>query len=68
VLNSKLDGFSGADIEMLCREAGMIALRENLRARKISKEHINMAIEIRELGTLINPLFISILPIRILVL
>jgi len=45
VLNSKLEGFSGADIEMLCREAGMIALRENLRARKISKEHFNMAIE-----------------------
>jgi len=45
VLNSKLEGFSGADIEMLCREAGMIALRENLKARKISKEHFNMAIE-----------------------
>jgi len=45
MLNSKLEGFSGADIEMLCREAGMIALRENLRARKISKEHFDMAIE-----------------------
>jgi len=45
VLNKKLDGFSGADIETLCREAGMIALRENLRARKISKEHFEAATE-----------------------
>jgi transitional endoplasmic reticulum ATPase len=44
-LNKKLDGFTGADIETLCREAGMIALRENLRARKITEEHFIMAIE-----------------------
>ena len=44
-LNKKLDGFSGADVETLCREAGMIALRENLRARKITGEHFLMAIE-----------------------
>ena len=44
-LNKKLDGFTGADIETLCREAGMIALRENLRARKITEEHFKMAIE-----------------------
>ena len=44
-LNMKLDGFSGADVETLCREAGMIALRENLRARKISEEHFKAAIE-----------------------
>ena len=44
-LNKQLDGFTGADIETLCREAGMIALRENLRARKITEEHFKMAIE-----------------------
>ncbi len=44
-LNKQLDGFSGADVETLCREAGMIALRENLRARKITKENFEMAIE-----------------------
>ena len=44
-LNTKLDGFTGADVETLCREAGMIALRENLRARKITGEHFKMAIE-----------------------
>ncbi len=44
-LNKMLDGFTGADIETLCREAGMIALRENLRARKITEEHFKMALE-----------------------
>ncbi len=52
-LNRTLKGFSGADVETLCREAGMIALRENIRARKITKEHFKQASE------LINP---SILP------
>ena len=37
------DGFSGADIETLCREAAMIALRENIRARKVSIEHFKEA-------------------------
>jgi transitional endoplasmic reticulum ATPase len=44
-LNEKLVGYSGADVETLCREAGMIALRENMRARKISKNHFELAIE-----------------------
>ncbi|GAF99324.1 unnamed protein product, partial [marine sediment metagenome] len=38
------DGFSGADIETWCRESAMIALRENIRARKISLEHFKEAI------------------------
>ncbi|TFG14755.1 MAG: AAA family ATPase [Promethearchaeota archaeon] len=36
-------GFSGADIETLCREAAMIALRENIRARVISLDHFKEA-------------------------
>ena len=44
-LNKKLEGFTGADVETLCREAGMIALRENLKARKISAEHFKAATE-----------------------
>ena len=44
-LNEKLEGYSGADVETLCREAGMIALRENIRARKISEDHFKLAIE-----------------------
>ena len=38
-LNKLIDGFSGADIETWCREAAMLALRENIRARKVSIEH-----------------------------
>jgi len=37
------EGFSGADIESWCREAAMIALRENLRARVITLEHFKEA-------------------------
>jgi transitional endoplasmic reticulum ATPase len=45
-INKKLKGFSGADIETLCREAAMIALRENLRARKVTLEHFRIAKEL----------------------
>jgi len=48
-LNDMIDGFSGADIETWCREAAMIALRENIRARKVSSEHF------REARKLVNP-------------
>jgi transitional endoplasmic reticulum ATPase len=37
------DGFSGADIETLCREAAMNALRENIRARVVTMDHFNEA-------------------------
>ncbi|MFX1599763.1 MAG: CDC48 family AAA ATPase [Promethearchaeota archaeon] len=45
-LNNMIEGFSGADIETWCREAAMIALRENIRARKVSLEHFKEAREI----------------------
>ncbi len=48
-LNQMVKGFSGADIETFCREAAMIALRENIRARKISEDHF------REARKLVNP-------------
>ncbi|MFW9969046.1 MAG: CDC48 family AAA ATPase [Candidatus Odinarchaeota archaeon] len=48
-LNEMLDGFSGADIETWCREAAMIALRENIRARKVSLEHF------KEARKIVNP-------------
>jgi len=48
-LNSMIEGFSGADIETWCREAAMIALRENIRARKVSLEHF------KEARDMVNP-------------
>ncbi|TFG06148.1 MAG: AAA family ATPase, partial [Promethearchaeota archaeon] len=43
-INEIIDvGFSGADIETLCREAAMHALRENIRARVVSIEHFEQA-------------------------
>ena len=44
-LKDLMDGFSGADIETWCREAAMIALRENIRARVVSYEHFDEAKE-----------------------
>ncbi|VVB71130.1 VCP-like ATPase [uncultured archaeon] len=40
----KTVGYSGADLEALCREAGMIALRKN--SEKITKEHFSKAMEV----------------------
>ncbi|MFX0020867.1 MAG: CDC48 family AAA ATPase [Candidatus Hermodarchaeota archaeon] len=48
-LNNMIDGFSGADIETWCREAAMIALRENIRARKVSLDHF------KEARKIVNP-------------
>ncbi|MFX1374913.1 MAG: CDC48 family AAA ATPase [Promethearchaeota archaeon] len=42
-LTEMTEGFSGADIETWCREAAMIALRENIRARKVTIEHFKEA-------------------------
>lgn len=39
------EGFAGADIEALCREAGMIALRENREADEVRMEHFIKAFE-----------------------
>ncbi|MEJ2249788.1 MAG: CDC48 family AAA ATPase [Candidatus Lokiarchaeota archaeon] len=44
-LSDLMEGFSGADIETWCREAAMIALRENIRARVVSLEHFQEAKE-----------------------
>jgi transitional endoplasmic reticulum ATPase len=37
--------FSGADIENVCREAAMIALREDAEAKEVTKKHFDTALE-----------------------
>lgn len=44
-ISKSLDGFVGADIEAFCREAGLIALREDTEANKIMNKHFLMAKE-----------------------
>lgn len=39
------EGYTGADIESLAREAAMLALREDINSEKISKEHFDKAME-----------------------
>ncbi|MBR9683496.1 CDC48 family AAA ATPase [Candidatus Woesearchaeota archaeon] len=44
-LATKTEGYVGADIAGVCREAAMIALREDLATKKIKMEHFNSALE-----------------------
>jgi len=44
-LAKKTDKYSGADIEAVCREAAMLALRENLEAKKVSAKHFEEALK-----------------------
>ena len=39
------EGYVGADIEAICREAGMIALRENIDAKEVKMEHFLQAMQ-----------------------
>jgi transitional endoplasmic reticulum ATPase len=41
-----LEGYTGADIESLCREAAMIAVRKDYTARKVELEHFKKALEV----------------------
>jgi transitional endoplasmic reticulum ATPase len=44
-LAKETDGYTGADIEGLCREAAMLALRENKDAKIILKKHFEKAMD-----------------------
>ena len=43
-LAKRLEGFVGADIENLCREAAMVALRQNKKTRTVTQEHFEEAL------------------------
>ncbi len=45
-LAEELDGYTGADIEGLCREAAMVALREKKDARKVAMSHFQEAMKV----------------------
>ncbi|KAA0003466.1 MAG: CDC48 family AAA ATPase [Thermoplasmata archaeon] len=44
-LSEMSEGYVGADIEAICREAAMIALRENRETNKVKREHFMKALE-----------------------
>ena len=45
-ISGKLEGYVGADIENLCREAGLIALREDKGAKKVTAKHFEEAMKL----------------------
>jgi transitional endoplasmic reticulum ATPase len=42
-LAERTEGYTGADIEGICREAGIIALRSNIKAKKVELSHFEDA-------------------------
>ena len=44
-LANRTDGYSGADIEAVCREAAMLALRENINAKVVERRHFEEALK-----------------------
>ncbi len=44
-LAKKTEGYVGADIEAVCREAAMLALRENIKAKEVTAKHFEKALK-----------------------
>jgi transitional endoplasmic reticulum ATPase len=44
-LSNKTEGYTGADIEVLCRKAGMIALHEDMDIQKVAYRHFKAALK-----------------------
>jgi transitional endoplasmic reticulum ATPase len=44
-LAEKTEGYVGSDIEGLCREAAMLALRKDIKAEKVANEHFEDAMQ-----------------------
>ncbi len=43
-LAKRAEGYSGADIEAVCREAAMHAIRENMKAKQVKLKHFDTAL------------------------
>ncbi|MDO8480928.1 MAG: AAA family ATPase [Nanoarchaeota archaeon] len=43
-LAKRTEGYAGADIESICREAAIIALRKNIKAKEVTMEHFEAAL------------------------
>ena len=44
-LSEELEGYTGSEIESQAREAAMLALRENIDTKKITKKHFEQAMD-----------------------
>jgi transitional endoplasmic reticulum ATPase len=44
-LAKKTEGYTGADIESIIRESGMLALRENIKSEQVTKKHFEIALK-----------------------
>ena len=44
-LAKETDGYSGADIEAICREAALNAMREDIKAKKVTMKHFEKALK-----------------------
>ncbi|MBS3148574.1 CDC48 family AAA ATPase [Candidatus Woesearchaeota archaeon] len=45
-LADRMEGYVGADIEAVCREAAIIALRENIKSKNVHNEHFEKALQV----------------------
>src|SRR3989344_2532108 len=45
-LAKKTEGYVGADIEAICREAGMLTLRDNIEAKEVTGEYFEKALKV----------------------
>ncbi|HRU80981.1 MAG TPA: AAA family ATPase, partial [Candidatus Methanomethylicus sp.] len=45
LLAEKTEGYTGADIEAICREAALVALREEMRKKDVTMKHFESALK-----------------------
>ncbi len=45
VLAEKSEGYVGADVEAVCREAAIMALRDDMKAKEVTMKHFDEALK-----------------------